>query len=384
MPRRNGGGADRGLFRKERIGAGGQLQPALSVKKAFWYFERPHAALGDHEGPGLEIASHDILLDSAFVNKGRGPGIRIAPGASRVTIARANILKIGVTQAGPDCVGVEIAPRTREVRIVASRLYQNPGGSIRVDAAKDEPEASDIAVEDSSIRDDGGPGVALLGGERVKIVRNTIFYNRSPKTPSRAIVIESAHGVVIENNRISDAAEAIRVGFADSKGGPFLRSQDVTIARNAIDSAIPKGVAIAVEAARKVRITNNVIEGYDVGFTIFGSPSQTESVTVANNLVLSVSEVAFVLADPKAAAYFDHNVFSPRAESVDVEVGKKTVALAKFLKGGTMPNTKMVKGVTLEHRDLGRVSGVATVDQGKAIEGIAFKGSAPDIGVAEK
>jgi Right handed beta helix region len=358
--------------------------PALSVGRSFWYFRHLSVSLGEHEGPGLEISSHDILIDGAFIYRGRGPGVRVAPGASRVTIANADVLKIGVAKPGPDAVGIEIAPRTREVRIVASRLYQNPAGSIRVEAARDEPEAADLTFSDNSIRDDGGPGLALLGGEHVRVARNTIFYGRQTRVPSRAIVLEAAHDVTIENNRIADAAEAIRVGLADAKGGPYLRSQDVTIARNAIDTTYPRGTAIDIEAGRKVRITNNVIEGYDDAITVFGSPPQTETVSVANNLVLSVSDVAFVLADSKSATYFDNNVFSPRAESVDVEVGKKTIPLAQFLKGGTMPHTKIVKGVTLEHRDLGRVGGAATVDQGKAIEGISFKGSAPDIGVAEK
>jgi hypothetical protein len=359
-------------------------RPALTVGKAFWSFQRLSVSLGDHEGPGLEISSHDVLVDNAFVYKGRGPGVRIAPGASRVTIAHANILKIGVSQPGPDSVGVEIAPRTREVRIVACRLYQNPAGSIRINAARDEPEAADVALEDNSIRDDGGPALALLGGERVKVARNTIFYGRRTKTPSRAIVLESAHDVTIENNRISDAAEAIRVGLGNAKGGPYLRSQDVTIARNAIETTLPKGTAIDVEAGRKVRITNNVIEGYDDGIMVFGSPPQTETVSVANNLVLSVADVAFVLADSKAAAYFDHNVFSPRGKSVDVQVGKKTIALARFLKGLTMPHSQLVKRIVLKHRDLAAVEGVATVDQGVALNGISFKGSAPDLGVAEK
>lgn len=359
-------------------------KPALSVGKAFWFFKQLSVSLGDHEGPGLVISSHDVLVDKAFVYKGRGPGVRVAPGASRVTIGHANILKIGVTQPGPDAVGVDIAQGAREVRIVACRLYQNPAGSIRVLAARDGPEAADISVEDNSIRDDGGPGLALLGGERVKVARNTIFYGRRTGVPSRAIILESAHDVTIENNRISDAAEAIRVGFADAKGGPYLRSRDVTIARNAIETTFPTGTAIDVEAGRKVRIVNNVIEGYDDGIMVFGSPPQTETVSVANNLVISVSDVALVLADTKAAAYFDHNVFSPRAERVDVQVGKKTTDLARFLKGRTMPHTKLVKQIVLRHRDLAAVEGVATVDQGKALEGIAFKGAAPDIGVAEK
>src|SRR5262249_23127658 len=145
-----------------------------------------------------------------------------------------------------------------------------------------------------------------------------------------------------------------------------------------------KGTAIDVEACTKVRVSNNTIQNYDAGIMIFGSPPQTEAVSEVNNLILGISDAARVLSDSKAAADFDYNILSPKSENLDLQVHKKTLDLARFLQEARMPHTKIAKGVVLKNRDLSAVEGVATVDQGKALRGITFKGSAPDIGVAEK
>jgi hypothetical protein len=359
--------------------------PGLTVEKSFWHLDGLTLDLEAHGGPGVSIAKvHDVTLDRGLISGGSGPGIRVAQGAARVTIANSRIQKLQVAQPGPDSVAIEIVPRTREIKVVSCRLSYNPAGSVRVDAGAGEPEATDLSFEGNSIHDDGGPGLAFLGGERVRITGNTIFYGAQMRAKGRGIVLEGARGVVIEGNHIADASVAIRVGFADPKRGPFVAARDVSIARNDIENALPQGVAIDIESGSNVRVTNNVIERYADAIMVFGSSPQTQSVSVANNLVLAVSDVAFVLAEPKAAAYFDHNIFSPLGDKVDVQVGKKTLDLARFLKGGKMPQTKLVKGVVLRHRDLAAVDGVATVDQGKVLDGLSYKGSAPDIGVAEK
>ena len=35
-------------------------------------------------------------------------------------------------------------------------------------------------------------------------------------------------------------------------------------------------------------------------------------------------------------------------------------------------------------RDIARLSGIATVDRGKAVPGLQFRGKAPDLGVGER
>jgi hypothetical protein len=103
-----------------------------------------------------------------------------------------------------------------------------------------------------------------------------------------------------------------------------------------------------------------------------------------NNLFLGVSDVALLLRDPAAADIFDYNVFSPSGP-VTAEVGRGgAVPLSRFLYGGTMPHTQLKHGVHVVNRDLGRVTGIATVDRGKALEGLQFRGAAPDLGVAER
>lgn len=358
---------------------------ALAVTKAFWLIDGLRMTLGELSAPGLSVeGGHDVTIDHASIGGGRGPGIRIVDGASRVTIANTRVQKAALGQPWPDSVGIEIGAGTSEIRVVSCQLSRNPAGSLRVDANTAERVARELTFDGNSIHDDLGPALALFGGEKIRVLNNTIFYGGERRTGTRGIVLERARDVSIEGNHIADAAVAIRVGFADPKGGAFLAPRDVSISRNDIENALPEGTAIDVEAGQRVRVTNNVIERYADAIMVFGAPPQTEGVSVANNLVLSVSDVAFVLAEPKAAVFFDYNIFSPRGDRVEVQVGKKTVDLAKFLEGGTMPKSKLVKGVLLRHRELSAVDGVATVDQGKALEGISFKGSAPDLGVAEK
>ncbi|HEX7138314.1 MAG TPA: right-handed parallel beta-helix repeat-containing protein [Vicinamibacterales bacterium] len=356
----------------------------LTITKAFWLIDGLRLDLGELSAPGLSVAGHDITIDHASVGGGRGPGIRVANGASRVTIANTRVQKAALGQPWPDSIGIEIGAGSSEIRVVSCELSRNPAGSLRVDSNAAERVARDLTFDSNSIHDDLGPALALYGGEKIRVVNNTIFYGRERRARSRGIALEGVRDVSIESNHIADAAVAIRVGFADPHGGPFLAPRDVSISRNDIENALPEGTAIDIEAGHRVRVTNNVIERYADAIMVFGAPPQTDAVSIANNLVLAVVDVAFVLTDPKAAAYFDHNVFSPPGERVDVQVGKKTLSLANFLKRGTMPHTQLVKGVTLRNRELSAVDGVVTVDQGKALEGISFKGSAPDIGVAEK
>jgi len=90
-----------------------------------------------------------------------------------------------------------------------------------------------------------------------------------------------------------------------------------------------------------------------------------------------------MMQSPSAATLFDYNVFSPSGP-VTAEVGGETAALSRFLERGTMPHTQLKSGVRVVQRDLARVSGIATVDRGKAVPGLQFRGAAPDLGVAER
>ena len=125
-----------------------------------------------------------------------------------------------------------------------------------------------------------------------------------------------------------DCAVGIQVGSADPDGSAFRGAADVSIERNSLESAMPAGFAIDVEAGSRVRVANNTLQGFAHGILVFGGPERTREVTVANNLVLGVSEVAFVLENPAAAVLFDYNLFSTQGGPVDVETASKTYGLA--------------------------------------------------------
>jgi len=67
-----------------------------------------------------------------------------------------------------------------------------------------------------------------------------------------------------------------------------------------------------------------------------------------------------------------------------VEVRRRNIGLAAFLKKGTMPHTVLAGKIEILNRDLARISGAEVVDRGTALPGVDAKGSAPDIGVAER
>src|SRR5262249_16196101 len=120
------------------------------------------------------------------------------------------------------------------------------------------------------------------------------------------------------------------------------------------------------------------------GIRLAAGPPQLEAVSIANNIVMRVRSFAFRMADPAAAAFFDYNVFSPLSEAARVEVGGEALDLKDYLSRGRMPATRAIAGVRLLAPDLAKISGVKLVGAGKALDGIPYKGKAPDLGVAEQ
>ena len=49
-----------------------------------------------------------------------------------------------------------------------------------------------------------------------------------------------------------------------------------------------------------------------------------------------------------------------------------------------MPHSRVVSAADFTGNDLGKIVGFSAIDAGKAFDGLAFKGAAPDIGVAER
>jgi hypothetical protein len=109
--------------------------------------------------------------------------------------------------------------------------------------------------------------------------------------------------------------------------------------------------------------------------------SGVQRVWIANNLILE-PRTAFTLLSPDAVAVFDYNVFGAPA-ALPAIIGEDRVAASNWIRSH-MPHSRLVPDADLAGRDLKRILGFSPVDAGRALEGLPFRGKAPDIGVAER
>ena len=359
--------------------------PAMVVSRSHWFLVGVYARLGQSPAPGILFrgrGAHDLRLEGARVADGIGPGILVEAEAARIAITGAYVSKTHLTRMGTSSCGVEIQGGAREVSVEGSHLSNNPSGSIRARAPEtNHAETRDLQIRENTIRDDGATAISIEAGDGVTIANNTLS-DQSGIPATRGIALARVDRASVRSNRISGFAVGIAVGHAEPGGGPVRPATDVSVERNFLEGG-RGAAAFVIEAGSAIRVVNNVTDGCANGLLLFGAPPQTERVVVANNLFLRVSDVALMMQSPSAATLFDYNVFSPSGP-VTAEVGGETAALSRFLERGTMPHTQLKSGVRVVQRDLARVSGIATVDRGKAVPGLQFRGAAPDLGVAER
>ena len=362
----------------------------LSVRKAHWMLVGVFVSLGNSPATGVSIegrGAYHVTIDRARVSGGAGPGLRIGEGVAAIRVANARIAKTRLAQASPSAFGIEIAAGARDVVIANSHLRDNPGGSIRIQGPADGAKpASDVRIVGNSIHGDEASAIEAVAAERIHVVGNTI--SQTPGVPkTRGIVLGRVRFGFVQSNHVSDCEVAVQVGSAPPDGEPFAAdAEDVLVDHNDFENALAAGTGIRVEAGNRIRILNNVVDGTAEGIQVLGSVPRTRAVSVANNLVLGVSRVAFSIQDRKATDLFDYNVFSPAPGSgaASVRLGDRESALAEVLKRGDMPRTRLVPGVQLLNRDLARVRGAVVVDRGKSVGELPHRGAAPDIGVEER
>ena len=370
---------------KARV-APGHRGAALTVRRAHWILVGLFLELEESPEPGVLVegpgGSH-VTLDGARIAGGTGPGVRIGEGAADVTVSNARIARKPVDRPAPSAFGVEIQAGTTSVRLFRNHLNGNPAGAIRVNAPdSDTPPARYLLFQGNAIHGGGATAIDVAAARGLRIEDNTLS-GLPGRADTRGIALERAREVTVRRNVISGFSVGIQVGRANPEDGSFTPAEDVTIGRNYLESNQPGGAGIDIEAGRRARVANNAVEGFATGILVFGAPPQTQSVTIANNLFLEVADTAFVLADPRAVALFDYNIFSASAGVPEAQVGGETLPLDGFLRKGTMPQSRLAAAKLL-HRDLARVSGAEVFDKGTAVPGLESKGSAPDIGVAER
>ncbi len=367
---------------KARLAPEGEL-PGVAIDRTDWTLVGGALEMKESAAPGINVGrdARGVAIDGVRVLVGAGPGVRIEPGVANVTVSNSRFLRAPGARGGATAPGIEIAGGTDRVGLVNDLFAGQAGGSIRIGSVfPGTPPARHVIVRGNTMRFDDTAAIDVASALDVQIVENVLVQPAGAE--ARAIEVGRARGVVVRRNEISGFPVAIRVGFERSEGaGP---AEEVTIERNLLESGPDGGTALDVESAHGIRFSNNVVAGYGPAVAVFGKPRRTKSVTVANNLFLKVSDTAFVVADPLALALFDYNIYSPEGAMPAVEVEGTRSGLDAFLKGGKMPHSSVAPGVVLLQRDLARVSGAQVVDRGKLLPGLEAKGSAPDVGVAEK
>ena len=362
-------------------------KPALTLERAHWSLDGLWVVLADFNSTAVLTrgrGAHHIVLDHCQIYQGAGSGVTVGAGSSFVTISNSHIHNMGLLSARSDFYAVQVERGARDVTVIANKLHHVSGGSIRVGAGPSSENAPEtLSITGNRIHNDRGPGILVLEAHGVRIADNTMYNYRPVRAgKGEAIWIAGGSAVRIEGNHIAESTVGVRLGGGEpGDPGP----EDVLLLRNYLENHLTRqAVAVALDAVRNVRIYNNVVDHYGEGLRLAAGPPQVEAVSVANNIVMRVRAFAFRMADPAAATYFDQNVFSPLAEQARVEVGGETLDLKDYLARGGMPATRALPGVRLLAPDLARIGGVSLVDAGKALDGIPFKGAAPDLGVAEQ
>lgn len=371
-------------FEKKAMIVPGKTGPALALRRSEWLVIAPYLELSESAEPGILVdgeRTHSVDVDRARVSGGRGPGIRIGGGAEGVTVSNSRVGKAKISNPGPDSVGIEIRDGAARIRLVNNHLSGNSAGSIRVSAPG--PDVRDLDIVGNSTRGGGGAAIDVEGATRLKIVNNTLIAaENAGETPG--IVLERANRAVVRSNHLVRHSPGIVVGRGSSKESSTRSCRDVLIERNDLQGSPALGVAIDIEAGQDIRFANNVVEEFANGILLLGTSPGLTKVVVANNIVLGISGTAFALADARAASLFDYNAFSLAGKDVMAESGGRAYSLVRILKGGTMPNSRLIAALAILNRDLARISGVETVDRGTRVPGVQFSGHAPDLGVAEK
>jgi hypothetical protein len=237
---------------------------------------------------------------------------------------------------------------------------------------------------DNKVHDDHGSAIDVSAVRGARIATNKIYnYRPGGQYAGAAISVGGdVFKVAVEENHIAEATIGIQVGVGTDNDDQ--RIQHVFIHRNYMENRLTTdSTGIVAEAGRGIHIFNNIVDHYGTGLRLRGGRNQRAGTAVANNVFLEPT-LAFDAVQIADMRVFDHNIFSVSTGIAAGQVGSEKKELAGLIADGTMPNTKLVKGADLVNRDLANIAGLTLVDAGSVQEAVSQKGSAPDIGVAEK
>jgi len=368
-------GAPIQVFGQEAFLHGGsEKTPLITVARAHWQLWDLELVLGEAASTGVLVTgpgAHDVLLDDLHVYEGPGSAIRIEGGSSKVVVANGHIHQTS---------GIVVAGAARDVTITRNKIHHNSGSAVTV-RGTDRALVENVTISLNKLHNDKGRALDLSGVRGVRASMNKIYnYRPAGGFPGEAIRVgRDARDVVIEGSFVAEATVGVRVG---ESGQP--PPMNVVIRRNYFENRLTReSVTVDIVAGRDVGVFNNTIDRYAVAFR--GPATGGERLTIANNLVLEPSLVALRFPRAEALAYLDHNAFSRADGKVQAQVGATTADLEAHRAAGRMTHSRVEKRVELVDRDLAKLTPAAAfADTGMAFGAVAFKGRAPDIGVAEK
>ncbi|HYX21347.1 MAG TPA: right-handed parallel beta-helix repeat-containing protein [Thermoanaerobaculia bacterium] len=371
------------VFDKKAVLEAPDSGAALTLRRAHWHLVGVLVELADSEATGiaLEAGAREVTLEGARVAGGTGPGIRVGPGVAGARIETARVSKSRVEHPGPASIGIQVLAGSANVVVAGNRLHENPAGSLRVEApGPDERPAREIVIEGNAIYDDDSTEIRVAAADGLRVIGNTIS-DQAGRRDTRGVVLERVSHAVVRSNHVERCALGLQIGRAGA-GAENHPAEDVTIDHNVIENTPGSGTAIAIEAGNGIRFVNNLVSDCANGILVLGAPPETRNVIAANNILLGVTGTALRLSDSSSVSEFDYNVFAPAGASV-VEVAGQREALVRWVKAN-LPHSAVVPRARMLGHDVARIEGVPTVDRGRRIDGVAFLGAAPDIGVAEK
>jgi hypothetical protein len=344
------------------------LGDVLTIERAHWQFWEVQIALLDSDAAGFVAVgpeAHHIAIDQSHIYEGKGPAVRLGPDVSDVVISNCHIHQSN---------GIRIEAGTKRITLVNNHIHHNRSASVTIGGGAAAAPAREITVVGNRIHNDRGPALDLSHCDGVTVSRNRLSNYRPDEEnefSGEAIRMRSGcRNVSFENNSVIEASTAIRL-----EQGP----EHIFLRRNYFENQLTKeSTAVRIEQGRDIRFQNNVVNRYAEPFRI--AASGVSDVSIANNLVLQPS-VGWTLGTMNAINFFDYNVFGAQP-SLQASIGTNSVAVADWMRRH-MPHSQIVPDAGIADRDLSRLVGFSPVDAGKMLEGLNFRGSSPDIGVAE-
>jgi len=373
----------------------GAAAPVLTIARAFWQIQAITVAAGPKESSSILLAgmlAHDLLLDRVHLNGGRGPGIDIGTGVRNVTVSNSSIHHLqggGPTQSH----GIAVDSRVVELRILGNDIHHNEGSGVFVAGPRGKGKGmksfiESLTIAGNTIHGNGMHGVKIRGGSRAVRITDNRFWNQRPSRNSRGAAIllyPNVRDSFIEGNHVADSSIGIHLGTTEPGTGVANPGpRNIAITRNYVECrSVFQSVGLSMNSGQQVRVQNNVIDGCTRGLELMAQPPG-EGFSIANNLILSASDLAFSVSSETPVEYFGHNVFGYTDRRPQAQITGDRRDLSALVSRHRMEESRAEKGIRLVGRDLARVEGGTLVDRGKRLGPAKFRGKAPDVGIADQ